>query len=224
MVGDIVIRINKQTLVYTAIAVVFFVAGFASKELVSTDWQLPSFGKTTEERQALMSGQVSLDDDPRVGSENANVRIVLFSDFDCPYSSRAVPLIEQIREAYGDEVIIAFRDFPLDFHPTAQKAAEAAECADEQGKFWEYHDKLFETQGAHEVASLKGYAEELGLDTAAFDSCLDSGIMAEEVKTDMADGQSVGVSGTPTFFVNGEIVVGAQPFDTFKEQIDAALS
>ncbi len=221
---DIVIKIKKQTLIYVAIATVVFLVGLGSRDLIDIDWQMPSFGETSQERIALMSGDVSLDDDPRLGSDDAKVKIVLFSEFDCPYSNRAVPVIKQIESAYGDNVVLAFRDFPLGFHATAQKAAEAGECADEQGMFWAYHDMLFETQGAHEVSDLKSYAIELGLDSAKFDECLDSGIMAEEVKADMAAGTAAGVSGTPTFIVNGEKVVGAQPFEVFKEKIDAALT
>ncbi len=101
--------------------------------------------------------------------------------------------------------------------------AEAAECADEQGKFWEYHDKLFENQQALDAASLKQHAKDLGLDTTVFDNCLDNGDMASEVQKDFQDGQGHSVSGTHTFFVNGQNIVGAQPFSVFKQAIDAEL-
>jgi protein-disulfide isomerase len=168
---------------------------------------------------------VSADDDTPRGSPDAKVKIIMFSDYQCPYCGRVEPTVEQIRETYGSDVVIYFRDFPLSsLHPYAQKAAEAAECAGEQGKYWEMHDKLFENQGALDVPSLKQYAADLGLDTAAFNSCLDNGDMASEVQNDFNDGQAAGVSGTPTFFINGKMLVGAQPFDAFKAVIDAELA
>jgi protein-disulfide isomerase len=109
-------------------------------------------------------------------------------------------------------------------HQYAQKAAEATECADEQGKFWEYHDLVFANQSAIDVDSLKGYAGQLGLDTGTFDECLDSGEQNSEVEKDLEDARASGASGTPAFFINGELVSGAQPFSAFQEIIDAALA
>jgi protein-disulfide isomerase len=168
--------------------------------------------------------QVSADDDTPKGSPSAQVKIIMFSDYECPFCSRVEPTIDQIVETYGDKVVIYFRDFPLSFHANAQKAAEASECAGEQGKFWEMHDKLFENQQALDVASLKQYAADLGLNTATFNSCLDNGDMASEVQKDFSDGQAAGVSGTPTAFVNGKKLVGAQPFSAFKPLIDTELA
>ena len=117
------------------------------------------------------------------------------------------------------------RDFPLNsIHPFAQKAAEATECADEQGKFWEYHDVVFANQSTIDVDSLKGYAAELGLDTGTFDDCLDEGKQSSEVEKDLEDGRASGVTGTPAFFINGQLVSGAQPFSVFQQIIDAALA
>ncbi len=128
-----------------------------------------------------------------------------------------------------------YRDFPLtSIHQYAQKAAEASECADDQGKFWEYHDLLFANQGALDVDSLKGYAKQLGLDTSTFNSCLDEGKQTAEVEKDSQDAQAAGASGTPAFFINGQLVSGAIPFEDypdqsgatqpgFKSTIDAAL-
>lgn len=167
---------------------------------------------------------VSADDDPSWGPADAPVTIVEFSDFQCPYCARVAPTIKQIKETYGDSVRIVYRDYPLPMHENAQKAAEAAECADDQGTFWEYHDMLFANQGALDAASLKRYAGELELNTAEFDSCLDSGKHADEVRKDMAEGSSYGVSGTPAFFVNGILVSGAQPFSAFQQIIDSELN
>jgi len=117
-----------------------------------------------------------------------------------------------------------YRDFPLSFHQNAQKAAEAAECSGEQGKYYEFHNKIFENQSAIDVASLKTYASEIGLDQTAFDTCLDSGAMSAEVQADFADGQAYGVSGTPTLFINGTKIVGAQPFSVIEQAIEAELA
>lgn len=157
--------------------------------------------------------------DPFFGPENAEVTIVEYSDFQCPYCTRVVPTINQIKEKYGDRVKIVFKDFPLSSHPYAQKAAEAAQCAHEQGRFWEYHDTLFANQGSLGIASLKQYASGLGLDTEQFNSCLNSGKYAAEVQEDFSDGRAAGVSGTPTFFINGKKLVGAQPFSVFESAI-----
>lgn len=170
---------------------------------------------------------VSLDDDPVLGDKNAKVTIVEFSDYECPFCGRYfTQTYPQLKKDYVDtgKVKIVFRDYPLPFHQNAQKAAEAAECADDQGKFWEMHNKLFSNQQKLDVASLKKYAGELALDQAKFDDCLDSGKYASEVEKDMQDGSSYGVSGTPSFFVNGQLLVGAQPYSEFKKLIDAELA
>jgi len=120
-------------------------------------------------------------------------------------------------------VRIVFRDYPLDFHKEAQLAAEAANCAGDQGKFWEYHDKLFENQSQLKEPSLKQYATDLQLDTEAFNTCLSSGKHRDGVKTDLREGQAVGVTGTPAFFINGRFLSGAQPFDAFATIIDEEL-
>ena len=179
--------------------------------------QQPSTAKTS----------ISVDDDPTKGSESAPVTIIEFSEYQCPFCKRffdqTLPLIEENYIKTG-KVKYVFRDFPLSFHEYAPKAAEAAECADEQDKFWEYHDKLFENQNALGIESLKQYAIELNLNTVKFDSCLDSGIMASEVQKDFSDGSEYGVSGTPTLFINGVKVVGAQPYSVFEEIIEQELN
>ena len=162
-------------------------------------------------------------DDPIYGSPDAPVIIVEFSDFQCPYCSRVNPTMEQIKTTYGDKIAIVFRDFPLPMHKEAPKAGEAAQCANDQGKFWEYHDKLFANQRALADENLKAYAVDLGLDAAAFDSCLDAGKYTAEVEADKKAGAAVGVAGTPAFFVNGQFLNGARPFESFKELIDAEL-
>jgi protein-disulfide isomerase len=168
---------------------------------------------------------VAVDDDgdPFIGGADAPVEIIEFSDFQCPFCARVVPTVKQIIDTYGDSVKIVFRDFPLSFHQNAQKSAEAAQCAHDQGKFWEYHDLLFANQNSLDTDSLKRYASELGLNTNQFDQCLDSGKYTQEVQEDFRDGQQAGVRGTPTFFINGQAVVGAKPFSEFKRVIDQEL-
>jgi len=187
----------------------------------------PSQGGTPSAQPSGARTSISADDDPTKGSESAPVTIIEFSEYQCPYCKRffdqTLSLIEKNYIETG-KVKYVFRDFPLSFHQYAQKAAEASECADEQGKFWQYHDKLFENQNALSVESLKQYAKDLGLNAAKFDSCLDSGAMASEVQKDFADGSEYGVSGTPAFFINGIKVVGAQPYSVFEEIIEQELN
>jgi len=170
--------------------------------------------------------QVSADDDPAIGPPDAPVLIVEFSDFQCSFCARfASETLGQILDTYGDQVRLVFRDFPLtSMHAHAQKAAEASQCAYEQGEYWEYHDLLFQNQQALDIDSLKGYAQQLGLDTDAFNECLDSGQYTSEVQNDLAQGQSYGVTGTPTFFINGRLLRGAKPFSDFQAVIEEELS
>jgi len=166
---------------------------------------------------------VDLADAPVRGNAKAPVTILEFSDFQCPFCARARPTVARVRETYGDKVRWAFRHFPLNFHPYAEKAGEAAACAGDQGRFWEMHDQLWAHNTKLDVADLKGYAGALNLDAAAFAQCLDSGRHAGLVSRDMDAGSGYGVSGTPAFFVNGRPLVGAQPFEAFQQVIDDEL-
>jgi len=167
---------------------------------------------------------VATDGAPVRGNANAPVTIVEFSDFQCPFCARAEGEIVKVRDTYKDQVKIVYKDYPLPIHPNAPKAAEASRCAGEQDKYWEYHDVLFANHSALEVPNLKKFAADLKLDTAKFDTCLDSGKYADEIAKDMAEGSRVGVSGTPAFFINGRLLSGAQPFSAFQEAIDDALA
>jgi len=172
--------------------------------------------------------RINLADLPFLGGADAKVSIVEYADFQCPYCKLAYPTMRQVLGDYGNRVKFYFKNYPLQFHQNAQKAAEAYECALEQGKQWEYYDKLFEnSQGdgtGLAVPDLKKYAVDLGLDTAKFNGCLDSGKEAAKVRSEAAEGGQNGVSGTPTFFVNGEALVGAQPYSAFKSMIDSKLA
>ena len=162
---------------------------------------------------------------PSKGDKNAPVQIVMFSDFQCPFCSRVVPTIKEIEEKYKGKVRLAFRNFPLPFHDKAQLAAEAGMAANEQGKFWEMHDKMFGNQQALERASLEKYAGEIGLNMDKFKTALDSGKFKDSVTADVtyANGLGTGGMGTPTFFINGRQIAGAMPFDAFKTIIDDEL-
>ena len=173
---------------------------------------------------------VSADDDPVEGKDNAKVTIIEFSDFQCPFCGKFYSqTLSEIKSKYIDtgKVKLVYRDFPLtQIHPNAEPAAEAADCANEQDKFWEYHNLLFEKQDEWTsigVSKLKDYAKDLKLDTDKFNKCLDSGKYKDEVAKDEQDGIKAGVQGTPSFFINGKILSGAQPFSAFQAAIEAEL-
>ena len=171
-------------------------------------------------RYAVAVGQ----DDPVRGNRDAAVTIVEFSDYQCPFCARVNPALAKVRETYGDKVRIVFKDFPLPNHPQAPKAAEAAHCAAEQGKYWEMHDAMFANQRALEVPALKQSATALGLDMAKFNRCLDSGQYASKVAAGAEQGEKLGVNSTPTLYINGRALIGAVPFEHFKAIIDEELA
>ena len=170
--------------------------------------------------------EVELEDsDPSIGNPKAPVTIVEFSDFQCPYCLRVAPTLKKIRATYGDKVRVVWKDFPLtQIHPQAFKAGEAGHCAAEQGKFWEYHDQLFGNQQALMPDDLKKYAAAVGMDGQRFNSCLDMSTKAEVVRDGVAQGTRLGINSTPTVFVNGRRVSGAQPYEVFAAAIDEELS
>jgi protein-disulfide isomerase len=162
--------------------------------------------------------------DPVKGPADAPITLVEYSDFQCPFCARVNPTLDRVRQTYGDKVKIVFKDYPLPNHPQAPKAAEAGHCAAEQGKFWELHDRMFANQQQLQVPNIKSHAASLGLDMDAFNQCLDSGKHAQRVADNMQTGETLGVSSTPTIYVNGRPVVGAQPFEYFKTVIDEELA
>ncbi len=162
-------------------------------------------------------------DRPARGPSDAAVTVVEFTDYQCPYCRRYYrQTYHQLLDEFDGEIRYVVRNYPLPNHPQAREAAEAAECAHNQGRFWDYHDHLFENAGALEVADLKSYARELDLDGERFDRCLDSGEEAETVEADLATGRRLGIRGTPTFFVNGRPLVGAQPLNAFRSAVQRA--
>lgn len=160
---------------------------------------------------------------PAKGPSAAPITIVEFSDFQCPFCSRLNPTLEQAVNKYGDKIRIVFRQFPLPMHANAAKAAEAALCANEQGKFWEMHDAMFKDQAGLAVDALKTKAASLGMDAKAFGECLDNGKESGAVQTDIKAGTEVGVSGTPAMFINGRMLSGAVPIERLSEVIDDEL-
>ena len=161
---------------------------------------------------------------PTRGPSNAPVTIVEFSDYECPYCVRAEPTVKDLLAKYPGKIRLVYRDYPLPMHPKAPKAAEAAHCAGDQGKYWEMHDKLFASGGQKlDIADLKSQAREVGLDGGKFDKCLDSGEKAKEVESHRKAGDDAGVSGTPAFFINGRPISGAQPLEAFVAIVDQEL-
>ncbi|MFA6098103.1 MAG: thioredoxin domain-containing protein [Patescibacteria group bacterium] len=167
---------------------------------------------------------IETSDDPYAGNPDAKVVIVEFGDFECPYCFQSFPVVRELIAEYKDQIKFIYRDFPLAAsHAHAEMAAEAAECAHEQGKFWEMHDKLFINQQNLENSDLKIYAREIGLNANVFDQCLDSRQYKNEVTQDFNDGIFAGVDGTPTFFINGHLFEGSPTLDNFKLAIDRLL-
>ena len=204
------------------------------REYLTGQRQLQARAQLVDDLKKKSSARVMLDpprqtinvsaDDPSSGPASAPITVVEFSDYQCPFCARVVPTLTKLRATYGDKIRIVFKDFPLPNHAEAPKAAEAARCAGEQGKYWEMHDRMFENQRALGVPALKQAAAGLKLDTAKFDQCLDSGKFAALVSADMKQGESLGVQSTPTVYVNGRPVVGAQPFEFFQMVIDEELA
>ncbi len=162
-------------------------------------------------------------DFPAQGPKDAPVRVIEFTDFQCPFCGKARPTVNQVMSEYKGKVRYVLRDFPLSFHKDAVKAHEAGHCADEQGKYWDYTKKIWDNQKAIGMDDLKKYAGEVKLNASKFNECLDSGKYGDKVRQSQQYGESVGVSGTPAFFVNGRMISGARPFASFKEIIDDEL-
>jgi protein-disulfide isomerase len=165
---------------------------------------------------------IATDDQPVKGNANAPVTIVEFTDFECPSCARQLPVLERIVSEFGDRVRLVVRDFPLSQHANARKAAEAAEAAREQGKYWEYVSVLFRNQAALGSDKLKQYATEVGLDRAKFDAALDTGKFAEKVQRDVMDARKLGVNGTPALYINGKRI-SDNSYESVKSAVETAL-
>lgn len=180
----------------------------------------------TEVEVSLAPYRLEIDtkNSPGIGPEDAEITVVEFSDFECPYCQRFNPTLDQVKSTYKDKVRVVFRQFPLNsIHAKAQKAAEASLCAHDQGAFWKMHDLLFAEQKDLDLPQLKEKAKRLGLDSSTFDSCVDEGKYAAQVAEDVRDGSALGVTGTPSVFINGRPVKGVVAFEDLAKIIDEEL-
>lgn len=173
-----------------------------------------------------MSVQVELGSAPIWGKESAAVTVVEFSDFQCPFCSRAAETVTELKKKYNGKIKLAFKHFPLPMHKDARPAAEASMCVNEQGvdKFWKFHDLAFKNQDKLDTASLEKYAKDSGADAAKFADCVKAGKFKDFVQKDQEYGEKIGVKSTPTFFINGQLISGAVPIEQFSEVIDEELA
>ncbi len=178
------------------------------------------------ETPQIVRYDVPVDDDPFLGSNDAPITIIEFSDYECPYCRQwHSEVYTRLMDTYGDQIRFVYRDFPIEsIHPNARSAAEAANCANELGVFWDFHDKLFSMELGLGSEAYQEYASQLGLDSGEFQECIDSGRYQQEVRADFDFASNLGVRSTPTFFINGIAVVGAQPFEVFQQVIEKELA
>ncbi len=230
------IKISKITLwqgisgiLFVLLLISIFTHGFGfggDTPTAAAPADVPKADPKPEPEPQLTVDDVDLEGVPFIGEEDAELTMVIYDDFECPFCVR----FEQkawlkIKENYIDtgKAKFYYKHFPLGFHSHAQIAAEASECAHDQGKFWEMHDKIFENQKDMSEENLKAWAEEFELNMDEFNTCLDTHKYAEKVKKSMAEGQKVGVQGTPSILIEDELVVGAQPFESFEKVIESKL-
>ena len=182
--------------------------------------------KSSPDAQAVQRYDVPVDDDPILGPKKAEITLIEFSDYECPYCQKwHNEVFERLMDEFPGKIRFVYRDFPLSsIHPNAEPAAEAANCAFEQGKFWEFHDKLFGGELGLGASAYMQYAQELGLDMNKFEECFDSARYQQEVRADLEWATNLGVRSTPTFFLNGIPIVGAQPFEVFKQVVEKELA
>lgn len=241
-IGLGLIFMNEETIVTTnkgsgnflslSILVAAFVIGgslvYSANVRGGSDKPLAEVGATPGvDNNRSGGGAPAMDDDVILGNPEALVTLIEFGDYQCPFCKRMFDDTEKLlREEYirTGKVKMVYRDFPLDqIHPYARGAAEAAECARDGGKYWAYHDALFTKQSEIPKLDYVKLAKELGLDSARFKACVDSGTYKSEVEADYQDGVKAGVRGTPASFINGQLLEGAQPYESFKRVIDLAL-
>lgn len=246
MSEDITIKKSTYTRMIFGITAALVVAAFLGGVLVGSMGETKTVQNTPQTMPTQIPTQpsqnriaVSTGDSPVLGSSNAPVTMIEFSDFQCPFCSQyftqTLPAVEKNYIDSG-KVKLVFKNMPLEnLHPNAKAAAMAAECANEQGKFWDYHNKLFANQNSwanlssvNATSTFKQYALQIGLDTTNFNSCVDSGKYSDKVNKDSQDGASYGATGTPTFFIGNDKkgytkLVGAQPYATFQQTLDSEL-
>lgn len=231
-------KFSQQQILYTLLLVAVFLVGYlvATVQSLKKPAAAPTTG-TAAAPQAAGQAQdpnkkydVNLGHLPAQGKENAKVTLIEFSDFECPFCGKFYSeTLPQITKEYIDtgKVKLYYRHYPLSFHPKATPLALASECANDQGAFWKIHDKIFDNTSTISTITddqIKQWGVDLGLDTNSFNKCYDNKTHQSKIDEDFAAGGAVGVSGTPTFFINGKQLIGAQPFDSFKAIIDQELS
>jgi len=214
-----------------AFALGFAVAYFAfaiplQKEVRTLKAQLAQAGSVVDVPEQVKRYEVPVDDDPVFGPADAPITIIEFSDYECPFCRKwHLEVWPRIQEEFGDQVRLVYRDFPLyGLHANAAPSAEAANCAGEQGKYWEYHNGLFSYQGGYSRSAFEEIGKQVGLDMNAFTRCLDEQRYKEEVEADYAYAADLGVQSTPTFFINGLALIGAQPYEVFQQVIQMELN
>lgn len=202
----------------------------AEKKKQSIDNWLAKKTKSTPvevyiEKPRRPSFEINIGDAPIKGDKDAKVTIVEYSDFQCPFCAKGTEIIDGLKKKYGNKIKIAFKNFPLPFHNQAKGAAVAGLCAQEQSndKFWKLHDTMFADQTKLDTDSLKITAKNIGLDLKKFSDCLDTNKYSNKIDEDIESGKKIGVKSTPTFFVNGKLISGAQPIEVFSEIIDEEL-
>jgi protein-disulfide isomerase len=227
----VTIKVRRVHVQFAVVLLLGFVLGYGAARLRDRSLPQPlstrSQGSVSDGALSAPTAPIRVDvaGRPARGPERAAVTLVEFTDYQCPYCARYfTQTYDTLLAANAGHLRYVVRNFPVtSLHPNAQKAAEAVECAFEQGRFWEYHNALFKRSPRFPLDTLKAIAAHLGLNTARFDDCLDSGKKEPVVRRDIEDGRHYGVQGTPTFFINGRIIVGAQPITVFQAEIDRAL-
>jgi protein-disulfide isomerase len=220
---------HKQNEIPVLVGLVFFLLGLGVGYLVwgrnpaSTAATAPTAAVNIPQKVTRFN--VSVDDDPAVGPADAPITLIEFSDYQCPFCTKwDNEVYARLLKEYSGKIRFVYRDLPLAFHGDSQSAAEAANCAGEQGAYWKFHDALFSEKYGLGADAYRKYATDLGLDAEALIACVNSGKYTQEVMADAADAAGLGVSSTPTFFINGIQVVGAQPYEYFKQIIDLELA
>ncbi|MBU0649122.1 thioredoxin domain-containing protein [Patescibacteria group bacterium] len=199
-------------------------SGELGPAIIRLDEKFTHYDEGSGQTMVIPFFEVITADDPQMGPPDAPITIVEFADFLCPHCAEEALVIRGIAAQYPNEVRFIFRDFPIEeMHPGAADIHLAAECAADQGKFWAFHDKVFQNQEGINMDKVKSYAAQVGLDIAEFDQCLASAKNAGEVAEDMAKGREAGVTGTPTFFFNGRKIEGAIPYSIWDELIATVL-
>jgi len=223
-------RRRRSGQVHIAFLPLIFLLGLGVGYLAWNRPQPPTAPQATAEPtsppEAIKRYDVPVDDDPTLGPANAPITFIMYSDYECPFCKKWYDeVFKPLSVDYATQVRFVYKDFPLyGLHDSAAPAAEAANCAGEQGKYWEYQDKLFSMEMKLETGSYKKYAQDLSLDSAKFEECLSSRRYEAEVKADYDFAARMGIQSTPTFFINGLALVGAQPLEVFRDLLDQELA